>query len=75
METFRYAISDLINTNANNTNSLTNYIEVLLCSEINTNFKYDFTSATDYLEKYKEFLTKCDCIYNEYDNYARSLLN
>lgn len=70
-ETFRYAISDLIQTNAN---GLINYIEAILCSKINTNFKYDFESASDYLEKYKEFLLKCDCIYNEYDIYAKSLL-
>lgn len=73
-ETFRYAISDLIQTNANNRNGLINYIEAILCSKINTNFKYDFESASDYLEKYKEFLLKCDCIYNEYDIYAKSLL-
>ena len=73
-ETFKYAISGLIQTNENNRNCLINYIEAILCSKINTNFKYDFESASDYLEEYKEFLLKCDCIYNEYDIYTKSLL-
>lgn len=71
-ETFEFAIKDLIDTNANN--GLMSYIEALLCSEINTNFEYDFESANDYLNNYKKFLIECDCIYNEYDNYAKSLL-
>ncbi len=73
-DTFRYAISDLIQASENNRNGLTNYIEAVLCSKININFKCDFESASDYLEKYKEFLLKNDYDYNEYDIYAKSLL-
>lgn len=71
-ETFEYAIKDLITTNANK--GLTSYIEALLCREINSNFDYDFESANDYLEHYKEFLKNSDYKYNEYDKYAKSLL-
>lgn len=72
-ETFEYSIKDLIDNNADN--GLKSYIEAILCSEINENFKYDFNSASDYLEHYKEFLTKSDSIFNDYDRYALSLLN
>lgn len=73
-ETFMYAIEDLIETDANSRNGLVSYIEAILCSNINTNFKYDFISAQDYLEKYKAFLLDGSYTYNEYDNYAKSLL-
>jgi len=53
-ETFEYSIKDLIDTNASK--GLVSYIEAILCSEINKDFQYDFSSANDYLEKYKEFL-------------------
>ena len=69
--TFEYSIKDLIETNAGN--GLKSYIEALLCSEINDNFKYDFESANDYLEHYKEFL-KDDNHFNQYDEYAITLL-
>lgn len=71
-ETFEYAIKDLIETNANN--GLKSYIEALLCKEINRNFDYDFESANDYLEHYKELLTKSYSDFNNYDKYAISLL-
>jgi len=71
-ETFEYAIKDLIDTNASN--GLVSYIEVILCSKINKNFQYDFTSANDYLENYKEFLGKSDSVLNDYDIYTKSLL-
>lgn len=71
-ETFEYAIKDLIETNAEN--GLKGYIEALLCREINKNFEYDFESANDYLEHYKEFLTKSDSIFNDYDKYVISLI-
>ena len=71
-ETFEYAIKDLIDTNASN--GLVSYIEVILCSKINKNFQYDFTSANDYLENYKEFLDKSDSVLNDYDIYTKSLL-
>lgn len=71
-ETFEYAIKDLIDTNASN--GLVSYIEAILCSEINKNFQYDFTSANDYLENYKEFLDKSDSVLNDYDTYTKSLL-
>ena len=70
-ETFAYAINDLINTNASD--GLKSYIEALLCSEINTNFIYDFESASDYLNNYKIYLNSTDKL-NEYDKYAKSLL-
>lgn len=70
-ETFEYSIGDLIETNAGN--GLKSYIEALLCSEINDNFKYDFESANDYLDHYKEFL-KDDNHFNKYDEYAITLL-
>ena len=70
-ETFEYSIKDLIETNAGN--GLKSYIEALLCSEINDNFKYDFESANDYLDHYKEFL-KDDNHFNQYDEYAITLL-
>ena len=71
-ETFEYAIKDLIDTNASN--GLVSYIEAILCSKINKDFQYDFTSAKDYLEKYKEFLSKGDSVLNDYDTYTKSLL-
>lgn len=71
-ETFEYAIKDLIKTNANN--GLKSYIEALLCKEINKNFEYDFESANDYLEHYKEFLTKNYSDFNDYDKYTIFLL-
>ena len=71
-ETFEYAIKDLIDTNASN--GLVSYIEAILCSRINENFQYDFTSANDYLEKYKEFINKSDSALNDYDTYTKSLL-
>ena len=70
-ETFEYSIKDLIETNAGN--GLKSYIEALLCGEINDNFKYDFESANDYLDHYKEFL-KDDNQFNQYDEYAITLL-
>ena len=69
---FEYAIKDLIDTNANN--GLKSYIEALLCKEINKNFEYDFESADDYLKHYKEFLSKNNIDFNEYDKYAKSLI-
>ncbi len=74
-ETFRYAFSDLIQSYENNKSDLINYIEALLCSEINTNFKYDFESASDYIEKYKEFLSTDYKSFNKYDIYAKLILN
>lgn len=71
-ETFEYAIKDLIKTSANN--GLRSYIEALLCRDINNNFEYNFESASDYLEHYKEFLTKSYSDFNSYDKYAISLL-
>ena len=71
-ESFEYSIKDLIETNAGS--GLRSYIEALLCSEINDNFKYDFESANDYLEHYKEFLTKSYSDFNSYDKYAKTLL-
>ena len=53
-ETFEYSIKDLIDTNASK--GLVSYIEAILCSEINKDFQYDFSSPNDYLEKYKEYL-------------------
>lgn len=69
---FEYSIKDLIDTNANN--GLKSYIEALLCKEINKNFEYDFESADDYLKHYKEFLSKNNIDFNEYDKYAKSLI-
>mgnify|MGYP003300002820 CR=1 FL=1 len=71
-ETFEYSIKDLIDTNASN--GLVSYIEAILCSKINKSFQYDFTSANDYLENYKEFLDKRDSVLNDYDTYVKSLL-
>lgn len=71
-ETFEYAIKDLIDTDAKN--GLKSYIEALLCKDINKNFEYDFESANDYLEHYKEFLTRSYSDFNEYDKYAKALL-
>lgn len=71
-ETFEYSIKDLIETNAGN--GLKSYLEALLCKEINKNFDYDFESAKDYLEHYKEYLTNNQNTFNDYDNYAKSLL-
>lgn len=71
-ETFAYSIKDLIETNA--TNGLKSYLEALLCKEINKNFDYDFESARDYLEHYTEYLTNSQNNFNDYDNYAKSLL-
>lgn len=73
-ETFKYAFNDLVQSDENNKSSLVNYLEALLCSKINTNFKYDFESASDYLKNYKEFLSKDNYTYNEYDLYAKSVL-
>lgn len=73
-ETFKYAFNDLVHSDENNKSSLVNYLEALLCSQINTNFKYDFESASDYLKNYKEFLSKDNYTYNEYDLYAKSVL-
>ncbi len=73
-ETFKYAFNDLVQSDENNKSSLVNYLEALLCSQINTNFKYDFESASDYLKNYKEFLSKDNYTYNEYDLYAKSVL-
>ena len=72
-ETFEYSIKHLIDTNAGN--GLVSYIEAILCGQINKSYQYDFTSANDYLEKYKQFLVKSDSILNEYDAYTKSLLN
>lgn len=71
-ETFEYAIKDLIVTNA--TSGLRSYIEALLCRKINNSFEYDFETANDYLEHYKEYL-KRNIDFNSYDKYAISLLN
>lgn len=71
-ETFEYAINDLIKTNASN--GLKSYIEALLCKEINKNFEYDFESANDYLDHYKDFLMKNTSNLNDYDKYTISLL-
>ena len=71
-ETFEYSIKDLIETNADN--GLKSYIEALLCSNINTNFKYDFESANDYLDNYKKYLEKNNIEFNDYDNYTKKIL-
>ena len=71
-ETFKYAIKDLFESNASL--GLKSYIEVLLCSEINKNFKYDFESAIDYLDKYREYLRVYSSNLNYYDRYAKGLL-
>lgn len=71
-ETFEYSIKDLIETSTGN--GLKSYLEALLCKEINKNFDYDFESASDYLEHYKEYLTNDQSTFNDYDNYAKSLL-
>ena len=39
------------------------------------NFKYDFESASDYIEKYKEFLSTDYKSFNKYDIYAKLILN
>ena len=70
-ETFEYSIKDLIETNGSN--GLKSYLEALLCNEINKNFDYDFETASDYLEHYKEYLTNDQNNFNDYDNYAKSL--
>jgi len=72
-ETFEYSIKDLIDTNASK--GLVSYIEAILCSEINKNFQYDFSTANDYLKNYKEFLIKSDSIFNDYDTYTKLLLD
>ena len=72
MDTFKYAIKDLIDSNAGN--GLKSYIEAVLCSEINDSFKYEFESAIDYLEHYKNFLLDAKSKLSEYDKYAKSLL-
>lgn len=51
------------------------YLEALLCLEINKNFQYNFESANDFLELYKEFLMDKNNNFNEYDKYALKLLN
>lgn len=71
-ETFEYSIDKLIKSDGNG--GLKSYIEALLCSEINSNFEYDFESAKDYIDQYKVFLTECDCLYNDYDKYALTLI-
>ena len=71
-ETFEYSIKDLIESNSNN--GLKGYIEALLCKEINRNFEYDFESANDYLKHYKEFLSKNNLNFNQYDEYTQTLL-
>lgn len=72
-ETFEYAIKDLIDTNASN--GLKSYIEALLCSEINNGFKYDFESASDFLEHYIEYLNNSNNNeLNNYDKYAKTIL-
>lgn len=50
------------------------YLESLLCLEINKNFQYDFESANDFLEYYKEFLMDKNNNYNEYDKFTQKLL-
>ena len=71
-ETFEYVIGDLIETDAGN--GLKSYLEALLCLEINKNFEYDFESAKDFLDHYKEFLLDKNNNFNDYDKYALSLL-
>lgn len=71
-ETFKYSIKDLIESNAGN--GLKSYIEALLCININNNFKYDFESANDFLIHYKEFLSDDKNKFNNYDEYAKTLL-
>lgn len=71
-ETFEYAIKDLIETNVGN--GLKSYLEALLCLEINKNFQYDFESANDFLEYYKEFLMDKNNNFNEYDKFTQKLL-
>lgn len=51
------------------------YLEALSCLEINKNFQYNFESANDFLELYKEFLMDKNNNFNEYDKYALKLLN
>lgn len=70
-ETFEFSMNDLINTNASS--GLKSYIESLLCSEINIDFKYNFESAIDYLNQYKSYLNNTDKL-NDYDKYTKSLL-
>ncbi len=71
-DTFEYAIEDLLKTNAGD--GLKSYIEALLCKEINKDFEYDFESAIDYLNSYKEYIKNSSKL-SEYDNYVKSLLN
>jgi len=71
-ETFEYAIKDLIETDASN--GLKSYLEALLCLEINKNFQYDFESAKDFLDHYKEFLLNKNNNFNDYDKYALKLI-
>lgn len=71
-ETFEYAIKDLIETDAGN--GLKSYLEALLCLEINKNFEYDFESAKDFLDHYKEFLLDKNNNFNDYDKYALKLI-
>lgn len=70
-ETFKYVIEDLIESDASS--GLKSYIEALLCIEINKGFKYDFESATDFLENYKDYLQNTNNL-NYYDKYAKELL-
>ena len=72
-ESFEYSIEDLIKSNAGN--GLKSYIEALLCTKINTNFEYDFESANDFLDNYKKFLNNKKSKLNDYDKYAKNLLN
>ena len=71
-DTFEYAIEDLLKTNAGD--GLKSCIEALLCKEINKDFEYDFESAIDYLNSYKEYIKNSSKL-SEYDNYVKSLLN
>ena len=71
-ETFEFAIRDLIETDASN--GLKSYLEALLCLEINKNFQYDFESAKDFLDHYKEFLLDKNNNFNDYDKYALTLI-
>lgn len=70
-ETFKYVIKDLIESDASD--GLKSYIEALLCSEINKSFKYDFESAIDFLENYKDYLKDNTNNLNYYDKYAKEL--
>ena len=72
-ETFEYSIKELIETDAGL--GLKSYIEALLCQEINRNFEYDFETAKDYLENYKNFLENGEADFNSYDEYSKTLID